>query len=149
EDAIDARAPGQVPVVQRAEVPVEELRPALECGRELAADPERQVDIRPLLLRTRRDGAGDRGAHDPGVRVGERQQPPPDLLPLLGREHLVPLPVMPPRFWVAGTKRCKDAGSAHIRRYGRDRGRGSAPRASGPEAGMYCWKGHYVWPRRR
>jgi hypothetical protein len=46
-------------------------------------------------------------------------------------------------FWVASTKPGKDAGSAHIEiRYGRDRGRRMAPRDSGPEHDMYCWKGH-------
>ena len=57
--------------------------------------------------------------------------------------HLVPLPGMPSSFWVASTKRCKDAGSAHMQAPGRDRGRRSAPRDRGPEAGMYCLKGHY------
>jgi hypothetical protein len=32
----------------------------------------------------------------------------------------VPLPVLPPSFWGASTKRCKDAGSARIGKYGRD-----------------------------
>ena len=54
----------------------------------------------------------------------------------------VPRLVMPSSFWVASTKRCKDAGSARSRSYGRDRGRGSAPRDRGPEADMYCWAGH-------
>ncbi len=58
------------------------------------------------------------------------------------RSCLVPPPVMFPSFWVASTKRCKDAGSAHSRSYGCDRGRGSAQRASGPEAGGHCWRGH-------
>src|ERR1022692_1913015 len=51
---------------------------------------------------------------------------------------------MPSSFRVASTKRCKDAGSARSRSYGRDRGRRSAQRARGPEAGMYCWTRHYT-----
>src|ERR1700690_4386127 len=62
---------------------------------------------------------------------------------------LVPRPVMPSSFWVASTKRCKDAGSVRSFSYGRDRGRGSAQRDRGPEAGMYCWPGHTVGLRLR
>ena len=49
---------------------------------------------------------------------------------------------MLPRFWVASTERCKDAGSADMSTYRCDRGRRSATRDRGPEAGKYCWAGH-------
>src|SRR5262245_29538878 len=55
---------------------------------------------------------------------------------------LVPRPVMLSSFWVASTKRCKDAGRAHSQLYGRDRGRGSAPRDRGPEAEGHRRSGH-------
>ena len=60
----------------------------------------------------------------------------------LAASRLVPLQVMPSSFWVASTKRCKDAGSADSGTYRRDRGRRSAPRDRGPEADMYCLEGH-------
>jgi len=50
---------------------------------------------------------------------------------------------MPSSLWVASTKRCKDAGSARSRRYGRDRGRGSAPCYRGPEADVHRPMGRY------
>ena len=45
--------------------------------------------------------------------------------------------VMPFDAWVASTKRCKDAGSAHSGSYGRDRGRRNAPSDRGPGADKY------------
>jgi len=48
---------------------------------------------------------------------------------------------------VASTKPGKDAGSANMWTYWRDRGRSSAPRDGGPERGMYCLKGHLLKAR--
>src|SRR6266516_6722915 len=47
------------------------------------------------------------------------------------------------RSWFASTKCGKDAGSRHSRSYGGDRGRRSAPRDRGPEAGGHLLEGHY------
>jgi dUTP pyrophosphatase len=49
---------------------------------------------------------------------------------------------MLPRFSVASTKRCKDAGSPGNGDYRDDQGRGSTPRDRGREAGLYRWMGH-------
>ena len=92
------------------------------------------VDARGAAAdRARRRAAGD-DADPVRDRAGRGARP--------RASALVPLPVVPSSFWVASTKRCKDAGSAHSGSYGRDRGRRSAPRDRGPEAGMHCWKGH-------
>src|SRR5206468_11797676 len=54
----------------------------------------------------------------------------------------VPLPVMPPSFWVASTK--PEATFARCQGWQpwQERGWTLAPRDRGPEAGMYCWMGH-------
>jgi ATP-binding cassette subfamily B protein len=72
----------------------------------------------------------ERGVHD-GARNGRRTK------------VLVALPVMLPRFTTASTKRCKDAGSPGNGDYRGDRGRSSAQRDRGREAGVYCWMRHY------
>ena len=63
---------------------------------------------------------------------------------------------MLPSFWVASTKRCKDAGSPHSQSYGGDRGRRNAQRDRGPEAGGHFPEGHEAivycsggWRRRQ
>jgi hypothetical protein len=49
-------------VLDRGEVAVEPLRPAVERRRELAADREGEVDIGPRVGGARGLGAGDRGS---------------------------------------------------------------------------------------
>src|SRR5205085_2324498 len=59
-----------------------------------------------------------------------RQEHGADDDPRPERGQLVPFPVMPPSFWVVSTATL-------------------APRDRRPEAGTYCWKGHYLPPNLR
>src|SRR5439155_7307523 len=54
----------------------------------------------------------------------------------------VPRPVMPPSFWVASTKPEAALARGQGWQPWQERGWTLAPRDRGPEAGMYCWKGH-------
>src|SRR5207253_6522979 len=62
--------------------------------------------------------------------------------PGIEAEHLVPLPVMPPSFWVASTKPEAALACGQGWQPWQERGWALAPRDRGPEAGMYCWMGH-------
>ena len=95
------------------------------------------------LLRGRaRDGRRRGGAPEQAEAPARRARHARAARRPLAASRLVPLQVMPSSFWVASTKRCKDAGSADSGTYRRDRGRRSAPRDRGPEADMYCLEGH-------
>jgi len=74
-------------VVEGPEVPLQDLGPPCERRRELAADSEGEVDIRPGVPTAGDLGARDRRGGDPLVAFGQGQQAPPCLFPLLGREH--------------------------------------------------------------
>src|SRR6266487_530479 len=64
-------------------------------------------------------------------------------------QHLVPLPVMPPSFWVASTKPEAALARGQGWQPWQERGWALAPRDRGPEAGMYCWTGHLAHFRKR
>src|SRR5947208_16736215 len=51
---------------------------------------------------------------------------------------------MPPSFWVASTKPEAALARGQGWQPWQERGWTLAPRDRGPEAGMYCWKGHYM-----
>jgi hypothetical protein len=55
--------------------------------RGVAANPERQVDVRPFVACAGGIRAGDGGGGDALVRLGEGEQALPDLVPLLDGEH--------------------------------------------------------------
>src|SRR5437764_1888199 len=57
---------------------------------------------------------------------------------------LVPLPVVPPSFWVASTKPEAALARGQGWQPWQEGGWALAPRDRGPEAGMYCWKGHLL-----
>jgi len=50
---------------------------------------------------------------------------------------------MPPSFWVASTKPEAALARGQGWQPWQERGWTLAPRDRGPEAGMYCWMGHY------
>src|SRR5207237_7722726 len=56
---------------------------------------------------------------------------------------LVPRLVVPPSFWVASTKPEAALARGQGLKPWQERGWALAPRDRGPEAGMYCWMGHY------
>src|SRR6185369_18056291 len=61
----------------------------------------------------------------------------------------VPRPVMPLSVWVASTKPEAALARAQGWQPWQERGWTLAPRDRGPEADMYCWKGHYRPPNLR
>jgi hypothetical protein len=52
------------------------------------------------------------------------------------------LPVMLPRFWVVSTKPAAALVLVQAGRLVEEEGAPPAQRDGGPEAGVYCWKGH-------
>jgi len=58
-----------------------------EDGRHLAAEREREVDVRPLIDLPRHIRAGDRGGRDPWVRLGKLDETLAYPVPVLASEH--------------------------------------------------------------
>jgi len=87
EHADDGRADAQVPVVPRAEIVVEPAGPPLQGRREIAAHGQDQVGVRPAVALTGGERAGEGGAHDVVVGFGAGEQPLPQTVPFLDREH--------------------------------------------------------------
>src|SRR5581483_5825013 len=76
DDAEEGRAPLQVPVVHRAELVLEQPRPVPDDGGPvgIVREPERDVDVRPLVLVPGGGGADERGGDDPVVALGALEQ---------------------------------------------------------------------------
>src|SRR5262249_54753231 len=87
EDSVDARSEGKVPVVEGAEVALEDPGPPREGGRQVARDREGQVDVGPLILSAGREGAGGGGGDDAVIRLGELEEALPHPVTLRDGEH--------------------------------------------------------------
>jgi hypothetical protein len=74
-------------VVQHAEVPVEPHRPAFQRRAELAADRERQIDVRPPVALAGGERPGDRGGNHAPIVLGVFQQELQHALPIRNGEH--------------------------------------------------------------
>jgi hypothetical protein len=85
EHPVHGRAPGQVPVMERTEVRVEQLRPPLESLGQLAVDRQRQVDVGPLVSPADGVRARDRGGHNARIGLRELEQ----ALPYRSRSPMV------------------------------------------------------------
>ncbi|MEK8105250.1 hypothetical protein NKG94_08805 [Micromonospora sp. M12] len=59
----------------------------MQDGVERVADGEGQVDVRPAILIVGGMRAGDRGGDDSGILCRQAQQPLPDQVAFLYREH--------------------------------------------------------------
>jgi hypothetical protein len=77
-------------VVQRIEVTRQDPGPPLERRREVAADPEGEVDVRPLVAAAHCVRARDRRADDVRVVLGQREQALPHAVPLGDGEQRYP-----------------------------------------------------------
>src|SRR6185369_15430639 len=75
-------------------LPVQHPGPVRHHRAEVSArrHPERQVDVRPPVLRVPRRRPGQRRPGDPLVRPGPRDQRVPQPRPLFGREHHATVP---------------------------------------------------------
>jgi hypothetical protein len=77
-DAVDAPPGREVPEAQRPELAGDPLGPALELRPDVAADGERDVEVRPAVRRARRvargprGGSGALGAAGAGAQAGLR-----------------------------------------------------------------------------
>lgn len=82
-----AGADRQVPVVQGAEFGGEPPRPVRHRVRDLPAYGQHQVGVRPAVAGAGRVRARERGPHHGGIGLRTRDQPLPQAVPLLDREH--------------------------------------------------------------
>src|SRR5439155_24375439 len=71
EHPIDRRAPRKIPVVDGRELALESFRPPSERRRELAADSEGEVDVRPFVAAAGDKRTGNCGADDVRILLGK------------------------------------------------------------------------------